>query len=88
MLLGIWLGVWGVQRFYLRSPGMGWCALVICKGMIISGLILLLNTSDFALGLTFIIAGPAIAEAIGLIDAVALASGRMTTDGTGKPLGP
>ena len=88
MLLALFLGFWGVQRFYLRKPGLGWLALVLCKGGIALGLILMLVLDAWDVGLGVLILGPVLAEAIGIADAMALTSGRMATDGVGKPLGP
>lgn len=88
ILLGLFLGLWGVQRFYLRKPGLGWVALVLCKGGIALGLVLMLVLDAWDVGLGVLILGPALAEAIGIADALGLASGRTATDGVGKPLGP
>lgn len=88
MLLALFLGFWGVQRFYLRKPGLGWLALVSCKGGIALGLVSIFALDAPGIGLVPLILGPLLAESIGILDAIALASGRMATDGVGKPLGP
>lgn len=88
MLLGLFLGCWGVQRFYLRRPALGWLALVLCKGGMAVGLVSIFALDAPGIGLVPLILGPLLAESIGILDAIALASGRMATDGVGKPLGP
>ena len=87
-LLAIFLGFWGIQRFYLRRPALGWVALVSCKGGLGFGLLLWFLMGDPIPGIHLLIGGPVIAELIGIADAVALQSGTMTTDGVGKPLAP
>ena len=88
MLLALFLGMWGIQRFYLRRPTLGWVSLVLCKAGIGLGLIAWFLMGDFVLGLSFTVAGALIAETIGIADAIALQSGRMSVDGVGKPLAP
>jgi TM2 domain-containing membrane protein YozV len=88
MLLALFLGMWGIQRFYLRRPTLGWVSLVVCKAGIGLGLIAWFLMGDFVLGLSFTVAGALIAEIIGIADAIALQSGRMSVDGVGKPLAP
>ena len=87
-LLGLFLGMWGVQRFYLRRPTLGWVSLVLCKGGIGLGLIAWFLMGEFVLGLSLVAAGALIAEIICIADAFALVSGRMSVDGVGKPLAP
>ncbi len=87
-LLGIFLGFWGVQRFYLRRPALGWLALVLCKGGLLAGFLIWFLGGAVVPGLVLVIGGPVLAEVIGLADAMSLQSGRMSTDGVGKPLAP
>ena len=86
--ISVFLGFWGVQRFYLRRPAMGWLSLVVCKVGLLIGLLLLFFTQAQGLGLFIAIAGPTVAELIGLADAISLGAGWTSTDGKGKPLDP
>lgn len=87
-LLAIFLGIWGVQRFYLRRPALGWVALVLCKGGLGIGLLAMFVGGDPVTGIVFIVGGPVSAELIGVVDAIKLQSGSLSTDGAGKPLAP
>ena len=88
MLLGLFLGAWGIQRFYLRMPALGWLAIVVCKLGIVLGLLMMFVMQQWGIGLVFLVLGPLLAEAIGVFDAVSLATGSMKVDGRGKPLDP
>ena len=88
VLLGFFLGFWGVQFFYLRHPGWGWAAVVVCKAAILIGLLLALLAGQFQLGLAIGILGPALAEVSGVFTSLALLSGRANRDGKGVSLAP
>ncbi|MAJ47299.1 MAG: hypothetical protein CBC35_08630 [Planctomycetes bacterium TMED75] len=87
MLLAVFLGIWGVQRLYLRRPLVGWICFIWSKIGVIGGLVLLLFGLVPA-GLILLIAFPFISWLVAVGDLVALASGAVRVDGLGKPLDP
>lgn len=87
MLLSFFLGLWGVQRMYLRRPALGWFCFVWTKVGVLGGILLVLFGLVPA-GLVLLIGFPLISWLIGIGDLVALAAGLIRTDGLGKPLDP
>ena len=87
MLLALFLGIWGVQRLYLRKPALGWICFVWTKIGVIGGILLLLFGFVPA-GLTLLIGFPLMSWLVGVGDLIALSAGMMKTDGLGKPLDP
>ncbi|MDG1806396.1 MAG: hypothetical protein P8I27_00740 [Pirellulaceae bacterium] len=86
ILLGLFLGFWGVQFFYLRHPGWGWLAVVVCKVPILLGLILAFFAGQPQLGLAIGIGGPVVAELAGMVTSIALQTGQINSDGKGNSL--
>lgn len=85
--LALGLGLWGVQRFYLRRPALGVVAFALTKIGLILGVILFFF--GFWLPGAIVLVGLGlISILIGIVDAIALASGAIKTDGLGKPLDP
>ncbi len=86
ILLSLFLGFWGVQFFYLRYPGWGWLAVVVCKVPILLGLILAFFFFFPHLGLAIGIGGPVVAELAGIVTSIALQTGQINSDGKGNSL--
>ena len=87
MLLALFLGIWGVQRMYLRKPAIGWFCFVWTKVGVLGGL-LLLAFGVVPAGLFMLVGFPLTSWFLGMGDLMALAAGITRTDGLGKPLDP
>ena len=87
MLLCPFLGIWGVQSFYLRRPAAGWSCFVMTKVGVIAGLLLLAFGEPRA-GLVLLIGLPLLSWLFALWTLLRLGSGAITSDGMGKPLVP
>lgn len=87
MVLALFLGIWGVQRLYLRKPALGWICFIWTKIGVIGG-ILLLAFGFLPAGLVLIIGFPLMSWLVGVGDLVALSTGLIRIDGIGKPLDP
>ena len=87
MLLALFLGIWGVQRLYLRKPALGWICFIWTKIGVIGGIVLLVF-GFVPTGLVLLIGFPLMSWLVGVGDLIALSGGMIQTDGLGKPLDP
>ena len=87
MGLCLFLGIWGVQSFYLRYPVPGWICFAWTKIGLIGGIILLVFGLSGA-GLVLLIGFPLVSWLYAVGCLVALATRSLNADGLGKPLDP